>query len=34
MSTEKDAVKLAASRRQNNNKIDLELAKLMKEKKE
>ena len=34
MSTEKDAVKLAASRRQNNNKIDLELAKLMREKKE
>jgi len=34
MSTEKDAVKLAASRRQNNNKIDLELAKLMREQKE
>ena len=34
MSTEKDAVKLAASRRQDNNKIDLELAKLMREQKE
>ena len=34
LSTEKEAVKLAAGRRESNNKIDLELAKLMKERKE
>tara|TARA_R110002020_G_scaffold459020_1_gene676926 strand:- start:832 stop:3291 length:2460 start_codon:yes stop_codon:yes gene_type:complete len=34
LSTEKEAVKLAAGRRESNNKIDLELAKLMKEQKE